>query len=146
MDNRLIELEKERRKAHPLEYNVYLYARRSPNSYPTEQRLNNFVMRQLIHHEPYKIIRSLTPFATAAYPLRPSMKKVEPPLTTAKAVADLGLWYANRPAGHQAAVNDEQEHDGMELEQCTSEQGAKGDALQDPALLQPVSHEGIQTQ
>lgn len=43
-------------------------------------------------------------------------------------------------------MNDEQEHDGVELEQCTSEDGAKGDAIQDPTLLQPVSHEGIQTQ
>lgn len=70
-----MESEKERRKAHPLEYNVHLYARRSPNSYPTEQSLNNFVMRQLIDHEPYKTISPLTPIATAAYPARPSMKK-----------------------------------------------------------------------
>lgn len=72
-------------------------------------------MRQLIDHEPYKTINPLTPFAAAAYPVRPSMKKVEPLLTTVTTAADLGLWYAYRPAGHQAAVNDEHEHDGVEL-------------------------------
>lgn len=140
-----MEKEKERRK-HPLKYNASLYARRSPNDYPTEQSLNNFVLRQLIDHEPYKTISPLTLFATTAYPVRPSMKKVEPQLTTAKSVADLGLWYAYRLAGHHAAVNDEQEHDGVELERCTSQHSAKGNVIQDPALLQPVSHEGIQTQ
>lgn len=74
------------------------------------------------------------------------MKKVKPQLTTANSVANLGLWYAYRLASHGAAVNDEQEHDGVELERCTSEDGAKGDAVQDPAVLQPVSHKGIQTQ
>lgn len=116
MGNRLLESEKERKKTHPLEYNAYHYARRSPNSYPTEPSLNNFIMRQLIDHEPYKTISPLTPFATAAYPVRPSMKKIEPLLTTANSAADLGLRYAYRLAGHHAAVNDEQEHDGVEFE------------------------------
>lgn len=58
----------------------------------------------------------------------------------------LGLWNANRLAGHHAAVNHEQKHGGVKLKRSTLKQGAKRDVVQDPALLQPVTHEGIQAQ
>lgn len=55
----------------------------------------------------------------------------------------LGLGYADRLAGHEAAVNHEQNDGGMELESRALEPGAKGQTVVDPALREPVRHDGI---
>ena len=49
-------------------------------------------------------------------------------------------------AGHEAAVDDEQQCDGVELEWGGGEPGAEGEIGEDPALGDAVGHEAIETE
>jgi hypothetical protein len=49
----------------------------------------------------------------------------------------------DRLAGHQAAVDHEDEHHGVELERRALEPSSQGQVGEDPAIVEPVSHDGI---
>lgn len=55
----------------------------------------------------------------------------------------LGLGYADRLAGHEAAMDHEQDDGGMELKSRALEPGAKRQVVMDPTLREPVRHDGI---
>ncbi|KAL2255067.1 hypothetical protein VTK26DRAFT_4202 [Humicola hyalothermophila] len=50
----------------------------------------------------------------------------------------------NRPAGHQAAVQDKQQHDRVQLEGGASEPDAARERVVYPAARQPPGHEGVE--
>lgn len=51
-----------------------------------------------------------------------------------------------RLAGHQAAVDEEHQHDGVELQSRTGEPETTRDLVEHPTLLDPVGHQGINAQ
>lgn len=62
------------------------------------------------------------------------------------AVPLLRLGDVDRLAGHQASVDHEDEHHGVELESRTLEPHSQGQVGEDPAVVKPVSHHGIDAQ
>lgn len=51
--------------------------------------------------------------------------------------------YVQRFAGHQAAVNEEHQHNGVELQSRAGEPETAGDLVEHPALRNPVGHQRI---
>lgn len=52
--------------------------------------------------------------------------------------------YVDGLTRHQTAVQDEQGGDGVELECGAAEPDAPGQVVEDPALADPVGHEGVE--
>lgn len=55
----------------------------------------------------------------------------------------LRLGYADGLAGHEAAVNHEQNYGRMELENRSLEPNAKGKIVMNPALREPIGHDSV---
>lgn len=55
----------------------------------------------------------------------------------------LRLRHVQGLAAHQTAVDDEHGDDGMDLERGAGEPQAERDVVEDPALADPVGHEGV---
>lgn len=55
----------------------------------------------------------------------------------------LRLGYADGLAGHEAAVDHEQNHGRMELESRTLEPDTKGKIVMNPTLREPIGHDGV---
>lgn len=58
----------------------------------------------------------------------------------------LRLGDMDRLAAHQTPMNDKQQRDGVEFEWGTSEPGAEGKALVDPAVRNPIGHEAVESE
>lgn len=63
-----------------------------------------------------------------------------------KQLRSLRLRYVQRLAGHQAAVNEEHEHNGVELQSRAREPETAGNLVEYPALRDPVGHQGVDAQ
>lgn len=73
-------------------------------------------------------------------PRQLSEEKSRPPKVLLRPNLRLGNVY--RLADHQASVQDEEKNNGVELEDSTLTNDAKGNVLMSPALGHPVSHKG----